>query len=497
MPRCVAHHARGYSGARRAVQDISEEDARAEGIEWKICRVALAQRLLSALERINAARGYGWDTNPWVWVLTLQEDLGHVNYRVAAHSLPPPIAALLIAAAGGRCAAAGAGRCCLTWCCWRCTSRSRARACWRSARWSSLRWVPPFAAQVAQALRVPGVGRDNVAAGGAVRAAGPAGVREPPARPSAATGATTRLQAPAPAQAAPARPQALPLTELLLCVNARPDEVPHLAIVGPSGGGKTTLAMAILASRPGRILVLTAKEDDTWGGLPTSASTTTRPTRARGGHSTLTEEVKARLIRTKHRQEPGAWLTVVLDDYSTLQSRVPRCAAGGQADRAPRPVAARAADDAERLGAGQGARPGGRGRDAATLPLCGWSAATPRRWSWPASCGPSTCAGSTWCRPISAAGPGARGRARRQPRPTRPASSGSRCTREWQAAGIKTRRDQGARHPQRLGRRRRQRQSGPRPVCLYHRRLVGGSDRQTDAQTIPISSNQQQGEKTP
>lgn len=187
----------------------------------------------------------------------------------------------------------------------------------------ALRWVPPFAAQVAQALRVPEWGGMSLPVA-LFALPGLQAYVSPPARPSAATGATTRLQAPAPAQAAPARPQALPLTELLLYVNARPDEVPHLAIVGPSGSGKTTLAMAILASRPGQILVLTAKEDDTWGGLPyIGIDDDATYTSARRTFDTLTEEVKARLIRTKHRQEPGAWLTVVLDDYSTLQSECP------------------------------------------------------------------------------------------------------------------------------------------------------------------------------
>jgi hypothetical protein len=76
------------------VQDISEEDARAEGVtipvsdkgrflvdlaapvpildeqEWQIrparCNFA------SLWDSLNAARGFGWETNPWVWCLTFR-----------------------------------------------------------------------------------------------------------------------------------------------------------------------------------------------------------------------------------------------------------------------------------------------------------------------------------------------------------------------------------------------------------------------------------------
>jgi len=66
------------------LQDITEEDARAEGVLWERARKinqletsdsiydnakALFMRLWDS---INAKRGYGWDTNPWVWVISFE-----------------------------------------------------------------------------------------------------------------------------------------------------------------------------------------------------------------------------------------------------------------------------------------------------------------------------------------------------------------------------------------------------------------------------------------
>lgn len=64
------------------VQDISEEDAKAEGVPvGEVVPVTINgepgtgvifnARLLyaQAWERINAKRGFGWESNPWVWVV--------------------------------------------------------------------------------------------------------------------------------------------------------------------------------------------------------------------------------------------------------------------------------------------------------------------------------------------------------------------------------------------------------------------------------------------
>ncbi len=47
------------------LQDISEVDALAEGIDLPGAK--LQYRTL--WENINAGRGFGWDVNPWVWVV--------------------------------------------------------------------------------------------------------------------------------------------------------------------------------------------------------------------------------------------------------------------------------------------------------------------------------------------------------------------------------------------------------------------------------------------
>lgn len=66
------------------LQEITEEDARAEGVLWERARKinqletsdsiydnakALFMRLWDS---INAKRGYGWDKNPWVWVIEFE-----------------------------------------------------------------------------------------------------------------------------------------------------------------------------------------------------------------------------------------------------------------------------------------------------------------------------------------------------------------------------------------------------------------------------------------
>lgn len=53
------------------VQDISEEDAQAEGVDYYdgAASVPARERFAALWNSINAARGYGWDANPWVFVI--------------------------------------------------------------------------------------------------------------------------------------------------------------------------------------------------------------------------------------------------------------------------------------------------------------------------------------------------------------------------------------------------------------------------------------------
>ncbi len=74
------------------LQDITEEDARAEGCidfhdkigDGKFDDVAefdlTARDAFAELwDGLNSKRGYGWDINPWVWVVEFEEGTSHAN----------------------------------------------------------------------------------------------------------------------------------------------------------------------------------------------------------------------------------------------------------------------------------------------------------------------------------------------------------------------------------------------------------------------------------
>ncbi len=58
------------------VQDITYDDIRTEGIMKKINWVSTDMRnaFIDLWDSINLKRGYGWDTNPWVWVIIFSLD---------------------------------------------------------------------------------------------------------------------------------------------------------------------------------------------------------------------------------------------------------------------------------------------------------------------------------------------------------------------------------------------------------------------------------------
>lgn len=51
---------------------ISESDARAEGVS---CDLNCRRPFTELWDSINAKRGYGWATNPWVWVIEFERDI--------------------------------------------------------------------------------------------------------------------------------------------------------------------------------------------------------------------------------------------------------------------------------------------------------------------------------------------------------------------------------------------------------------------------------------
>jgi hypothetical protein len=113
----------------------------------------------------------------------------------------------------------------------------------------------------------------------------------------------------------------LPLRAWLDWVNNQPDRVPHLAAKGPSGSGKTTLVMAVLADRPGKVLICTPKHarDDSWGGAPAVRLT------ADLSFDAIETTLRAVHHEVKRRNVAGfdAWLTVVLDDYPWIAQECP------------------------------------------------------------------------------------------------------------------------------------------------------------------------------
>jgi hypothetical protein len=110
-------------------------------------------------------------------------------------------------------------------------------------------------------------------------------------------------------------------------MNRQPQQVPHVGIIGPSGAGKTTLATSLLQDREGQIVVISAKEGDHWGGLPVVGidddATYTTAVRT---FDELNAEVKRRLVDTKHNRMTADWLTIVVDDFSTLKGEAPTAA---------------------------------------------------------------------------------------------------------------------------------------------------------------------------
>jgi len=51
------------------LQEISREDVLAEGVSWQDYKQSYDWAFKKLWDSLNAKRGYGWDANPWVWVI--------------------------------------------------------------------------------------------------------------------------------------------------------------------------------------------------------------------------------------------------------------------------------------------------------------------------------------------------------------------------------------------------------------------------------------------
>lgn len=146
--------------------------------------------------------------------------------------------------------------------------------------------------------------------------AAPAAGDTPPSHPAVTPAARQRG-----AQGA-GRP--LPPREWLRAVNDRPDDNPHMTVVGPSGTGKTTFVSAALAERPGRVVVLTPKVSPAaWRGaevVTLDDDLSYDPIAA--ALDDLQTEARARAKRLQ-RGEPLEPMTIVLDELPELHSEVP------------------------------------------------------------------------------------------------------------------------------------------------------------------------------
>ncbi|WP_321895963.1 hypothetical protein [Paraburkholderia heleia] len=83
MPRAASRITLEVTGVRvERLKDISETDAIAEGVDrdgdgWESysggsCVAYAVTSYASLWDNLNAARGFGWDANPWVWVVGFQ-----------------------------------------------------------------------------------------------------------------------------------------------------------------------------------------------------------------------------------------------------------------------------------------------------------------------------------------------------------------------------------------------------------------------------------------
>lgn len=76
MPRWASRLTLEITEVRvQRLQEISEEDARAEGVKaFQNSDGSLRYRdeFIKTWSLLNAKRGFGWDTNPWVWIIAFQ-----------------------------------------------------------------------------------------------------------------------------------------------------------------------------------------------------------------------------------------------------------------------------------------------------------------------------------------------------------------------------------------------------------------------------------------
>jgi energy-coupling factor transporter ATP-binding protein EcfA2 len=114
-------------------------------------------------------------------------------------------------------------------------------------------------------------------------------------------------------------------SEWLARVNDNPDEAPHTLIIGPSGAGKTTIAQAIAATRPGYLAILDMKwQPGKWGGLPAiPIDDDGRYTQLEAALKALLAELSARLVSLKQGITEFPELAIIAEEWPTLTKECP------------------------------------------------------------------------------------------------------------------------------------------------------------------------------
>lgn len=76
MPRWASHITLKITDIRvERLQDITEGDAKAEGVSTPKVKGSWQSYVWAFKDiwnSINAKRGYGWETNPWIWVISFE-----------------------------------------------------------------------------------------------------------------------------------------------------------------------------------------------------------------------------------------------------------------------------------------------------------------------------------------------------------------------------------------------------------------------------------------